>query len=151
MHIRPAVLIDAEAISELQLESAKEFVVPEFTETAAKQFLATIRPQSVLENMKAGFRYYVAEKEQDIMGFIALRQRSHLFNLFVRKTYHRQGVARALWQFARDEVLEEGGVAEFTVNASTYSIFVYRRFGFEVVGEKQRRNGVVSTPMRLIV
>ena len=159
MHIRPACPIDAQAITSLMLESVQEFLVPEYSASCAATFLATIRPEAVVNNMQAGFRYFLccedlasedlACKDERLMGYIAMRERTHIFNLFVAKPFHRQGVARFLWEQARDEMVSEAEITAFTVNASTYSIPVYQQFGFEIIGEKETRNGVVSTPMEL--
>jgi GNAT superfamily N-acetyltransferase len=76
------------------------------------------------------FRYWVAESESSLLGFIALRDGSHLFDLFVSPENQRSGVGRALWQFALAHASSPIAERDITVNASLNAVPVYLAFGF---------------------
>ena len=85
------------------------------------------------------------------LGFIALRDTSHVFHLFVAKEHQRKGVARLLWKEARERALKTGAPTHFTVNSSLGAVAVYRAFDFEPTGEVTSVHGISFLPMRLAV
>jgi predicted GNAT family N-acyltransferase len=82
-----------------------------------------------------------------MVGFIALRDGSHLFNLFVRRSHLRRGIARALWRHALRHVRQPSTASGFTVNASLNAVVVYRALGFKEVGSVVRQHGIEFVPM----
>ena len=50
------------------------------------------------------YRYVLAYKDSQLAGCIAIRDGSHLFHLFVERSYQRQGIARRLWERALKEL-----------------------------------------------
>lgn len=89
------------------------------------------------------YRHYVAESDAGLSGFIALRDESHVYHLFVRTDLHRQGVARALWEYAKSCSSHR----RFTVNSSLFAVAVYERFGFVATDIPQTKNGLAFVPM----
>ena len=74
---------------------------------------------------------------------------THLFHLFVAAAHQRIGIARALWEQARQLSLRAGPIAEFTVNSSLNAVPVYRSFGFVPAGAVTQVHGIAFLPMRL--
>ena len=138
---------DATEITDILKPLALEFLVEEYTKSGKELFLESIVEDSVIKNIENGFEYFLAKDLDHLVGFIAIKEKSHIFNLFVHKSYHKRGVARQLWEHAKRKCLLRYNVTSFTVNASTFSIPVYEKLGFKRSGEKNSYKGVVSTPM----
>ncbi|MBV8123326.1 MAG: GNAT family N-acetyltransferase [Paucibacter sp.] len=113
-------------------------------------FLASVSFESQQRNLGAeNFSYYVAKSNSNIVGVIALRDKSHLFHLFVSKEFQGQRLASKLWNAVKTEALEAGNPGEFTVNSSLNAIQIYEAFGFTREGDVKRMHGVAFQPMRL--
>ncbi|MCG8588682.1 MAG: GNAT family N-acetyltransferase [Proteobacteria bacterium] len=149
VRIRPGVVGDAEAISDLIVSLAKKFITPDFTPEGTKAFLATASPEAIRSYFEQGFRYSVAEERAALVGVVATRDDNHLYHLFVAESAQGRGLARRLWETARAECVARGNSGPFTVNSSRYAEAVYRRFGFVRVGDESEQDGVVVVPMRL--
>jgi len=153
MRIREATGSDAEAISRLVSELAREFLVGELTEQGGANLLASMSPAAVAQNLSAAFDWLVAEESSAdgtrLVGVVGTRDDTHLYHLFVAASHQRRGLARRLWGRARERCIERSGTRRFTVNASTYAQEVYARLGFRPAGPVTERNGVVFHPMVL--
>ena len=149
MLIRPLVATDIPAVAALLRELAREYIVHESPPEGASTFLAENNEMGVRGFLARGHVYHVAIIDGKLAGFVAVRDRCHLFHLFVGKCWHRRGVARALWEAAREAALAAGGDGVFTVNSSNFAVPVYEAFGFERVGPTQCAKGLYFNPMRL--
>jgi GNAT superfamily N-acetyltransferase len=149
MQIRPLHDSDIRAVATLMRSLSDEFIVHECTPEAAAYFANENNESGIRGFVQSGMAYYVAEKDDQIAGFIALRDNRHVFHMFVDKAYHRQGIASALWQVARAAALATGNPGQFTVNASNYALSVYEKMGFVRTAETQCKNGIYFNPMRL--
>jgi GNAT superfamily N-acetyltransferase len=146
MNIRPANASDAGAIAALVREF--ESVLVEDPDAAAP-FWESMSEHAHAQNLASErFRYKVAESGGELLGFIAMRDGFHLFNLFVRRSRQRQGIARALWHSALRDVPRAPAGRGITVNASLDAVPVYRAFGFREVGAVVRTQGIAFVPMR---
>ncbi len=147
MLIRPIEEADIPAVAALFKALAEEFIVHESDAEAAAMFLRENDEAALRRFIGAGTHvYHVAEGEDGIAGFIAMRDKSHIFHLFVAKACHGQGLARRLWEVAR-EASGHGG--PFTVNSSNHAIGVYARFGFVRIAPMQCAKGLYYNPMAL--
>ena len=108
------------------------------SETAEREYLASPR-----------YSYFVAEREGNVVGFIAIRDGTHLFHLFVAAECQGQGIASALWTRARDYATSAGAVTEFTVNSSLNAVAIYKHFGFVPDGPHVHAHGIAFLAMRL--
>lgn len=90
----------------------------------------------------------MAEVDGTIAGFIAIRDGTHLFNLFVARTFQGQGIGRRLWEQALSQLPSCAAGLTITVNASPTAIPVYGAFGFRAVGGLEQIDGVAFVPMR---
>lgn len=153
MDIRPLVDTDipvlAPAIAALLRELALEFIVHESTAEGAATFLAENDQMGVRKLLQLGHVYHVALDEGRLAGFIAIRDNSHLFHLFVGKRWQGRGLARRLWNVARAAAIARGGDGNFTVNSSNHGVTAYEAFGFVRVGPMQCAKGLYFNPMRL--
>ena len=148
MLIRPLIAADLPACARLLRASASEFIVHESSPEGACTFLRENDEEGIRGYLAAGHVYHVAVDAHEIAGFIAIRDNSHVFHMFTDKRWHRQGLARRLWQTARAATLARGGSGMFTVNASNYAVPVYEAFGFERTAPTQCVKGLYFNPMR---
>jgi ribosomal protein S18 acetylase RimI-like enzyme len=146
MRIRPAHAEDAAAIAAVVQSCAEALVVDP---AAAGPFWESMAAPSHAANIAAGrFRYLVAEAGSEIIGFIAFRGGSHLFNLFVRPEHQARDIGRTLWHHALSHLPIRTNGAEVTVNASLNAVPFNRTLGFQHQGEPAMANGIAFVPMR---
>jgi GNAT superfamily N-acetyltransferase len=148
MIFRRAKPEDAVAISGLILSFLNELTVDP-NGGGAEEFLAAVCTEAEKSYILSDqYDYLIADIEGVIAGFIAMQHKMHVFHLFVSRQYQRQGLARALWQRARDAAGPHNVAREFTVNSSLLAVPVYERFGFERVSAPEQRNGISFVRMR---
>jgi GNAT superfamily N-acetyltransferase len=150
MLIRPLDPADLPACARLLRASAIEFIVHESSLEGACTFLRENDEEGMRGYLAAGHVYHVAVDAGEIAGFIAVRANSHIFHMFIDKRWHRQGLARRLWDVARAATLARGGSGSFTVNASNYAVPVYTSFGFARTAPTQCLKGLYFNPMRFV-
>lgn len=148
MLIRPFEASDLAACARLLRASASEFIVHESSREGACTFLRENDEEGIRGYLAAGYVYHVADAAGELAGFIAIRDNSHVFHLFIDKRWHGQGLARRLWDTARAAALERGASGAFTVNASNYAVPVYEALGFERTAPTQCVKGLYFNPMR---
>ena len=107
--------------------------------------------QPAIENYLSlpNYHYQLAHIDGELAGVVAMRDNTHLFHMFVPRALHRRGMARRLWQAARDASLARGGVTAFTVNSSAYALPLYESLGFVATGPKVETGGIAFVPMRM--
>ena len=86
---------------------------------------------------------FVYVQENEIVGFIAIKNKNRLFHLFVDEKYHKKGIAKELWNYVK----EHYDVSNISVNASLYAIKTYESFGFKVSGVQSKYLGLKYQPM----
>lgn len=148
---RPATPTDAPAISALIMSVAHYFTVHPQGE-GAEHFFASITPEAIVDRINnPAFDYHTAWNGEQLIGVIAMRESRHLYHLFVATDWHGHGIARRLWQGARERAIAAGNPGNFIVNASLYAVPVYERFGFQISGAKLEFHGIAAQPMSLVL
>lgn len=122
-----------------------EFEAPDYPPEGAEEFRRFIAVEEMERRMDEGMRLWGSFAADELVGVIALRPPAHVSLLFVDKRCHRQGIARALWDAAREPYRQAG---EVTVNASPYAREAYLRLGFRAEGGERLVNGLRFFPMR---
>ncbi|HRC84423.1 MAG TPA: GNAT family N-acetyltransferase [Thermoanaerobaculia bacterium] len=149
MNFRPATTSDAAGVSALIGSFLLEYTVDP-TGAGAEEFLATVSEEAERGYIASpNIEFLVAEEGSTLAGFIAIRDHSHVFHLFVDRRFQGRGLARELWERARSRALEAGGDGAFTVNSSPRAVPVYGRFGFVESGSRIEKHGIAVFPMRL--
>ena len=154
MPIRALTPDDIPACAALLRGAAQAFILHESTPEGSAAFLAGQGEEAMRGFFANGYVYHGLEVDGVLAGFIAVRERSHVYSLYVDSRYHRRGIARRLWETARDAALEPAlGPAHpgaFTVNASNHALPFYAALGFVPTAPTQE--GIVRyNPMRLVV
>ena len=150
MRIRPIEDKDVPAVARLLKVLAREFIVHESTPEGAATFLRENDEAAIRRYIASGQAYHVAETDGEIAGFISMRDRSHLFHMFVGVQWQGQGVARTLWDASRRAAIEAGGSGSFTVNASNFAVPVYEKMGFVRTAPMQCLKGLYFNPMSFV-
>ena len=100
MEIRSGSPSDAEAIARL-IASFQNELTDDPSGAGAEAYLASVSAQAEREYLSSPrYRYLLAYAGPQLAGFIAIRDGSHLFHLFVERAHQRQGLGRALWERA---------------------------------------------------
>jgi GNAT superfamily N-acetyltransferase len=149
MLIRPMQPDDIRAAAKLFRALALEFIVHDSAPEDASTFVRENDEEGIRGFVARGYVYHVAAEGDELAGFVAIRDGSHLFHLFVDKRRHGQGVARRLWDVARAAALAAGNPGVFTVNSSRCAQRVYESFGFVPTAPMQYQRGLRYLPMRL--
>lgn len=147
-HLRRALPRDAPDISALIRSLSAAFTIDP-SGLGAEAFLKSIEPAAIASYLVApNFAYFVAEVEGRIVGVVAIRDRTHLYHLFVAADQQRRGLASELWRHAR-AALDAPSDRLFTVNATPIAVPVYERFGFVVAGPRVEKDSIAFIPMIL--
>ena len=131
-----------------------EFVAVEYSEQGQNTFKTYLenKYEEISADLHTGNKklwgYY---KNNEIIGVIGTRDTSHISLMFVDKNYHRQGIARQLFNHVLFELSKNSEIKQITVNSSPYAKKVYERFGFIKIYEKQEKNGIIFIPMKLLI
>jgi len=147
--LRPATPDDAPRIAQL-IASLRSQLTFDAQADGSREFLVSMEAPALRANLEApNFSHFVAEQDGELLGVIAVRDRSHLFHLFVAAQRQGQGLSRKLWNLARLHAEAQGASGEFTVNSSPFARAVYERFGFRATAPPTTKHGVTYVPMRL--
>ena len=148
MEFRAGSPTDAEAIADL-IASFQSELTDDPSGAGAEQYLASVSVQAEREYLASErYGYLLAYSDSQLAGFIAIRDGSHLFHLFVERKHQRRGIARRLWERALEELCVPGNDGGFTVNSSLSAVPVYQAFGFVPAGSIQSAHGISFLPMR---
>ena len=160
MEFRAGSPADAEAIADLIASDGKidpqtqsSIFQSELTDdpsgAGAEEYLASVSVQAERKYLASErYRYLLAYSGSQLAGFIAIRDGSHLFHLFVERSHQRQGIARRLWDRALAKMCAPDSNGGFTVNSSLSAVPVYQAFGFTPAGSMQSMHGISFLPMR---
>lgn len=146
--LRQAVPDDAGAISAL-IADLMPYMTLDADGAGAEQFMASMAATAIAGYLaQPRYHYQLGFIGERLAGAVAVRDRSHLFHLFVAREFHGCGLGRQLWLAARGAALVAGNTDGFTVNASDYALPMYQRWGFLATGPRVEQGGVAWVPMR---
>ena len=128
-----------------------EFEAPYYSEEGIASFYKFIDINNMSEQYSNGSLYFYGCFVNDIIvGMIAVKDFVHISLLFVDKHYHRQGIAKKLFNVVLKLCMEKNpSLDAITVNSSPYAVDVYHKFGFFDVSSEQVVDGIGFVPMEL--
>ena len=145
--LRPALVADAPAIVAL-IDDLMPFLTLHPDGAGAEKFIEHCRQPAIEGYLsQSRYAYQLAHIDGELAGVVAMRDNTHLFHMFVPRALHRRGMARRLWQAARDASIAAGNTTSFTVNASLYALPLYACLGFVATGPKVEMDGIAFVPM----
>jgi ribosomal protein S18 acetylase RimI-like enzyme len=125
---------------------------PEYSRDGIGEFLRYIEYDSIKEMLDFGtLLMWVCLDNDMICGVIAVRPPGHISLLFVDSRYHKQGIARALFEFALPHSDSSINSIDMTVNSSPYALGFYRKVGFIETDTEQTVNGIRYVPMKRVL
>jgi len=148
LHMRLARIDDAPAVSRLSLRVVRRWIAPEQPAAAVMLLEEGLRTSVIRQKIEAGQRFHLAFVDDVLAAVAAVRDDSHVFQLFVGTRYQGQGIARKLWDRLRRDCVRRAGTRVFTLNAAPGAVPVYRHMGFALDHDPARgRSKIVSVPM----
>ena len=130
----------------------EEFEVPDYTDEGIQEFKKFISYDSKIEQFEKGeICFWGCKENETFVGVIATKRVNHICTLFVKKEYHRRGIAKSLFNTVLDHCRNVNNITQITVNSSPYAVEVYHRLGFQDTDKEQTINGIRFTPMRYLI
>jgi hypothetical protein len=127
-----------------------EFVAPDYDSEGVNEFFKYANPLAMAERGGTEQVIIVAEKGDNIVGIIEMRNSNHIALLFV--SCRGEGIAKRLFKRAVKECRKRHpDLKTITVNSSLFAEPVYTRMGFMTTGSVQKKNGIIFVPMVLDV
>jgi ribosomal protein S18 acetylase RimI-like enzyme len=125
-----------------------EFVAPGYTKEGRDEFKKFASPAQMTERLAGGSFALSAEQDGEIVGFIEVKDYNHISLLFVKKEFHRMGIAKKLLESALEICRKNNqGLTKLLVNSSPYAVEIYEKLGFEKTDDERAANGIIFTPM----
>ncbi|KAF5057542.1 Acetyltransferase (GNAT) domain protein [anaerobic digester metagenome] len=130
----------------------QEFESPDYSTDGIEEFRKFTSYNSIVEKFDKGeLRFWGYIDNGDLTGVIATRGVNHICMLFVKKDYHRRGIAKSLFQTVKEICKKQDDISKITVNSSPYAVEVYHRLGFVDIDKEQTVNGIRFTPMAYLL
>ena len=142
-------LSDLEKAIVLIWEVFLEFEAPDYGKNGVEEFRKFIAYNSLSEKLKNHeISFFSCYDKDELVGVIGYNGNGHIYLLFVDKHYHKQGIAKTLFN---EVVSQSSGLSEakeFTVNSSPYAHEIYKKMGFVDTDIEQTINGIRFYPMK---
>ena len=143
--IRKAKIDDAKEIK-LLVHSLSHFYLEDNITSLPVWFLSSLKlSEFELRLSSQNFSNYVYTESDSIIGYISVKDGSHIYHLFVSEEHQRKGISAALWK----HVLEKTESKLFTVRSSVYAVPVYKSFGFKNSGSIAIKDSIQFQSMAL--
>lgn len=153
--IRKIAAAETDEALALALEVFMQFEAPDYKPEGTAAFKRDIiENEEFIQNCRQGIcPIYAAFDGERIIGIMGMRpNKTHINLVFVKKEYHRQGVATALFHFLLEDVLRKNPeLKEITLNSSPYGKPFYLHIGFVPLSEEQETDGIRFTPMKYTI
>lgn len=132
-----------------------QFEAPDYPPEGTDTFLqATVQNDAFKEKCRQGIcPIYAAFDAGKMIGIIGMRaDKTHINMAFIKKAYHRQGVATSIFRYLlSDRLRENPALKELTLNSSPYGIPFYLHIGFVPLSGEQQADGIRFTPMKYTI
>lgn len=140
-------------LGENEMASASKLLWESFYETEKNNFsmrgLEKFRDLTSEISLKMNtFDDYIALfgafEGDELLGVGAVREKKHIFLLYVKKGYYRKGIGSFLLSYLESECVTD----EITVNASDCGVAFYEKHGFKKVKNRTIEDDFIFTPMK---
>ncbi|MEO9966308.1 MAG: GNAT family N-acetyltransferase [Reichenbachiella sp.] len=133
-----------EEASLLILEVAEKYNRGDFTEMGYQKFKTSVLFEGMRQNLENEFHYWGAIENDTMVGLLAIKPPTHLYNMFVHVNHHKKGIATLLWQ----HMVSDLKPTQVTAFSTTYALPLYLKLGFEVSGEQIDNDELICYPIR---
>ncbi|MBD5129508.1 MAG: GNAT family N-acetyltransferase [Ruminococcaceae bacterium] len=131
-----------------------EFEAPDYKPEGVETFKSFICDETLINGFKSGIcPIYAAFDSGKIIGMMGMRvTKTHINLAFVKKEYHRRGIATAIFNYLLDDLRKENpSLSEITLNSSPYGLPFYLHLGFAPQSDEQETDGMRFTPMKYTI
>lgn len=130
-----------------------EFNAPDYSEEGINTFKEFIDSERLANDIKNnGFKLYCCFHGNTPVGVLALRNTTHISLLFVKKSFHKRGIAKELLKLSVTDLMHDSpGTKELTVNSSPYAVEIYERMGFTATDNMREKSGIIYMPMKKLL
>ena len=109
--------------------------------------LNTLAEEQFLQRINsAEYSNYVYCIDDEIVGYIAMKESSHLYHLFVSEAHQGNGIANGLWK----HICGKCSAEKYSVRSSLYAVPVYKKWGFVETDMVREKDGIKFQAMALI-
>lgn len=129
---------DLSEVKELIKKVFMRFEAPEYSDEGVAHFMTYLDEELEKEIVIEQLQLWGTKIDQQLVGVLAIRSGKHVALLFVDEAYHRQGIAKQLFQEMLSELMPE----QVTVNSSPYAVPIYERLGFQIEGNEKTVSGI---------
>ena len=153
--IRKITSNEVEDAMNLALEVFMQFEAPDYGPSGVDTFKKDIvQNEEYIKNAKLGkCPIYGAFDGDKIAALIGMRSnKTHINLVFTKKEYHRRGIAKSIFNYLLNDIINENPILEeITLNSSPYGLPFYLAIGFIPLSDEQELNGIRFTPMKYII
>ncbi|HBC87999.1 MAG TPA: hypothetical protein DCZ94_13695 [Lentisphaeria bacterium] len=143
---------EAEAASQLVMETFRTHVAPCYTQQGVDEFAKYAKADCIQERHGHVHQTWTAKIGNVIVGVLEIRFPDHISMLFVSANHQARGIGRSLMDRAMIQLLSASpDIRELTVHSSSNAIPTYRKFGFKECGGIQEKNGIKFQPMTMVL
>lgn len=151
MELRP--LNETELLPAIALvwEVFNEFEAPGYSDEGIKSFREYIEYENIAAMLESGeMKIIGCFLDGAMSGVLAVKKLTHISLLFVKKVFHRQGIATMLFHsFA--ESCAASKAEKITVNSAPYAVEFYEKMGFIRTDDERVEAGIRYIPMQYTV
>lgn len=146
--VRPLLAHELPAASALVQQVFDQFEAPDYPAEGIATFHRFTAPEAMDERLQNNvMQIWGAFRGDRLLGVLATRDSTHISLLFVEAAFHRQGIARMLFDVFRTACLSDAARCPITVNSSPYAVGVYLRLGVAPTAPECIQDGIRFTPM----
>ncbi len=150
---------DAAAVARLIEPGFARFIAPTLGDVGRVAFRLYVTEKALRSRLEQGSVAWCAVQEATAVGYAELGCRDdrpdgidHLTLLFTAVEHQGRGIARCLIRTVTAHLLAaDPPVGDLTVNASVYALPIYERLGFRPIAAVGEQDGIIATPMRLVL
>jgi GNAT superfamily N-acetyltransferase len=130
------------------IDCFNEYVAPGYSDMGIIEFLKYVVPDLMQRRLAQGNFVIVALIDGLISGIIEICCNDHIALFFVKKEYHRMGIAKKLLELAINKCKQTGSdIKVIEVNSSPFAVPIYEKLGFVTTNTEQMVNEIKFTPM----
>jgi GNAT superfamily N-acetyltransferase len=145
---------EVEAVAALVARVFRCVVAPFYMEEGVREVLRFGSAERLRERVRHDESFVLVAQADGggLVGMIEMRGGDHVSLLFVDADYQRQGVGRTLLRRAVVRArAARPDLRQVTVHASPNAVSAYERLGFAATAAEQEADGILYTPMTLIL
>jgi len=145
MSVRIINSADLGSVSSVCIDAFMGAVAPTLENQGINTFQSIASIAGLESRMGANNEMLVYEDNDEVMGFLELKDGRHIAMLFVSPRAQKKGVGKslilAMLPYVKNNII--------TVSASLTSVQAYLHYGFECVGEASESAGLKYQPMEI--